>query len=75
MVGKPYLNEAEGLFSKTNAERGAELNKIVADGTVKIVTGLEPASYLDTVFEEWKKRGGDQILKEMNDAWKARNGK
>ena len=73
LIGEPYLNQAEGLFSKTNAELGAELNKVVADGTVKIVMGQEPVEYLDEIFAQWKSRGGDQILKEINDAWKARN--
>ncbi|GBF76131.1 sugar ABC transporter substrate-binding protein [Paenibacillus sp. 598K] len=74
LLGEPYLNEAEGLFSPTNAELGAELNKIVADGTVSIVMGQQPVDYLDEIFEQWKRRGGDKILQEMNEAWKARNG-
>lgn len=75
LVGEPFLNQAEGLFSKTNAERGAELNKIVADGSVKIVMGQKPVEYLDEIFSQWKSRGGEQILKEINDAWKVRNSK
>jgi len=70
--GKPYTSQDVGLFSKTNAEKGAELTSNNINGIVKIITGVETVDYLDKMFADWKSQGGDQILAEMNEAWKAR---
>lgn len=73
LEGKPYLNQVEGLISKTVADKGSDLSKFVADGIAKIVMGQEPADYMDKLFEEWKARGGSKVIQEYTDAWKARN--
>lgn len=70
--GKPWSPQEIGLFSKTNAEKGEELRKYAGDEIIKIVVGNEPVDYLDQIFAEWKRRGGDEVLKEMNEAWNAR---
>lgn len=70
--GKPWSPQEIGLFSKANAEKGAELGKYTTDELIKIIVGKEPVDYLDKIFAEWKNRGGEQVLKEMNEAWKAR---
>ncbi|BFT74472.1 extracellular solute-binding protein [Paenibacillus sp. P36] len=72
MQGKAYSSQDVGLFSKTYAEKGAELYKNTVDGVVKIIVGEKPVDYLDQMFEDWKARGGKDALTEMNDAWKAR---
>lgn len=70
--GKAYSSQDVGLYSKTYAEKGAELYKNSVDGIVKIIVGEKPVDYLDQLFEDWKARGGKDALTEMNDAWKAR---
>jgi len=44
-----------------------DLNKLLTDAYVKIITGDEPISYFDTFVNSWKANGGDQIMKEAND--------
>lgn len=73
LEGKPYLNEVEGLISKTMAEKGSDLSKFVSDGIAKIVMGQAPVESIDKLFEDWKARGGSKVMQEYTDAWKARN--
>ncbi|WP_397333971.1 extracellular solute-binding protein [Paenibacillus sp. YN15] len=72
MEGSPFLNPIEGLYSKTMAEKGADLNKFVADRIAKIIMGEAPVDSIDKLFEEWKARGGSQVMEEYTTAWKAR---
>ncbi|WNR45976.1 extracellular solute-binding protein [Paenibacillus roseipurpureus] len=72
MEGKPWLRQEEGLYSKANAEKGAELKKYVTDEMIKVIMGEKPVDYIDQIFESWKSRGGNDIMKEFNDAWKNR---
>ncbi|MGG1554198.1 extracellular solute-binding protein [Paenibacillus ferrarius] len=72
LQGKAYSPQDVGLYSKTYAEKGAELYKFTVDGVVKIIVGDKPVDYLDQIFEEWKARGGKEALTEMTEAWKAR---
>lgn len=72
LEGKPYLNEVEGLISKTMAEKGSDLSKFVSDGIAKIVMGQAPVDSIDKLFEDWKARGGSKVMQEYTDAWKAR---
>lgn len=44
-----------------------DLNKLLTEAYVKIITGEQPISYFDTFVNNWKTDGGDQILKEAND--------
>lgn len=72
LEGKPYLNEVEGLISKTMAEKGSDLSKFVSDGIAKIVMGQASVDSIDKLFEDWKARGGSKVMQEYTDAWKAR---
>jgi putative aldouronate transport system substrate-binding protein len=72
LEGKPYMNQIDGLYSKTMSDKGADLNKFVADGVAKIVMGEAPVDSIDKLFEEWKSRGGSQVMEEYTAAWKAR---
>lgn len=44
-----------------------DLNKLLTNAYVKIITGEEPVSSFDTFVDSWKSNGGDQLLKEAND--------
>ena len=44
-----------------------DLNKLMTDSYIKIITGEQPISYFDTFVTNWKSNGGDIILKEAND--------
>jgi putative aldouronate transport system substrate-binding protein len=64
-------NPVWGFYSETNAAKSAELEQLLADRRVAIVTGREPLTAWDTALRDWKSRGGDQVRKEYEDALKA----
>lgn len=72
MEGEPYADLSVGLYSPTNAEKGKELGQYLLDETNKIVTGQRPLDDYDKIIQEWKNRGGEQIIQEMNEAYKKR---
>lgn len=53
-----------GLYSPTNATRGASLTQGVIDGVNQILFGRAPVSSLDQLVSDWRKNGGDQIRAE-----------
>lgn len=59
------------LISATQISRGAELQKIVADAQIQWVMGqINEAGYMAAI-EQWKKSGGQAIIDEFTQAWKA----
>ncbi|MBE5040630.1 extracellular solute-binding protein [Ructibacterium gallinarum] len=46
---------------------GADLDKIVSETYIAIITGDEPIEYFDEFVEKWKKAGGEQLEKEANE--------
>lgn len=52
------------LAKKTNAD------KVIDEGFTKIIMGSAPLSDFDKIVDQWKKVGGDDITKEVND-WAA----
>lgn len=58
------------FFDKTPTmlTKWATLKKMEDEMYVKVVTGEEPLSAFDDFVTQWKKLGGDQITKEVNDA-------
>lgn len=71
LIANGVNNPTTGLFSPTNAAKGGELNQLLIDRTVAIVTGREPLTALDQWIKDWRSRGGDTIRKEYQDAMKA----
>lgn len=47
--------------------KNADLNKLQEETFVAIVTGAEPIEKFDTFVEDWNKRGGEQITKEVQE--------
>ncbi|GGG14003.1 extracellular solute-binding protein [Paenibacillus aceti] len=72
MEGEPYLDMSVGLYSPANAEKGTELRQYLLDEVNKIVMGQRPLDDYDSIIQEWKNRGGEQIIQEMNEAYKKR---
>jgi len=73
------VSEQQGIKNLFNApptqgmvDFGAELNSMWAQTWTGIVTGQKPASAFDEFVVNWKKMGGDQITKEVNDWWQSR---
>jgi putative aldouronate transport system substrate-binding protein len=53
-----------GLYSATDAAKGATLTQKFADGIGDIVTGASPLSAFDQLVKDWRTAGGDQMRTE-----------
>jgi len=58
------------LDSATNTEKGVELQALITDATYKYMYGSLDRAGFDKAIDDWKKRGGDQIIAEFNEAYK-----
>lgn len=48
---------------------GSTLNDLLIEGYTKIIMGLEDISYYDTLIEEWRRAGGDQVTAAVNEMY------
>jgi putative aldouronate transport system substrate-binding protein len=61
-------NPVVGLYSQTDAEKGATLNQKFNDGVAQIVFGRESTSSYDQLVSDWRAGGGEQIRAEYQEA-------
>ena len=67
---KQYMkSELKGFTPETILNTGTTLDDILTEGFTKIIIGDQPIEYFDTVVENWKKAGGEQATKEMNELY------
>ncbi|MEF2247853.1 extracellular solute-binding protein [Paenibacillus sp. IITD108] len=66
-----YFNPVNAVFSEVRLAKEAELWKYMYDEQTKMIYGQRPFSDWDKLVEEWKSRGGAEMIKEVNDAIKA----
>ncbi|MDB5083608.1 MAG: extracellular solute-binding protein family 1 [Bacilli bacterium] len=62
-------NPAEPLLSNTYATKGTQLDNILDDARVKYIVGQIDDAGLQTAIDLWHKSGGDDYIKEINDAY------
>lgn len=68
MKQKSYVsNEFTGAPTPTMQEKEATFKKMIEEMVTKIIMGAAPISDFDKFVTDWKKLGGDQIEKEVND--------
>ena len=67
---------SEGVMTKlqrtplpTEIAKGADLAKLRDQTFINIIIGQQPLSDWDKFVDQWKKMGGDQWTKEVNDGW------
>ncbi len=66
----PYNDPSYTVYSDTQAQKGAELDKYLIGEQTKMISGQRPITDWDKMIQEWKDRGGAQIIKEVNDGIK-----
>ncbi|MCD9021722.1 extracellular solute-binding protein [Cohnella silvisoli] len=66
------FNEYYGAPTQTQSDKGATLAKIQNETFLKIIMGKAPIDEFDKFVDQWKKLGGDQITKEVNDWYKSK---
>lgn len=64
-------NEFTGTPTPTQSERGSSLDKLTDETFIKIIMGATDISEFDSYAESWKKLGGDDIIKEVNEWYKS----
>ncbi|MNO44356.1 Lipoprotein LipO precursor [compost metagenome] len=60
-------NYFQGPLTETMKSKNELLKKLVLQTYSKIIYGQSPIEEFDTMVANWKKSGGDQITKEVND--------
>ena len=58
------------LDSKTNLEKGPQLQAVIIDATNKYIYGTIDKAGFDKAIEDWKSRGGSKIIEEYNAVYK-----
>ncbi|CAM4463764.1 type 2 periplasmic-binding domain-containing protein [Paenibacillus tarimensis] len=56
-----------GPLTETMQSKNELLNKLLNETYNKIIYGQQPLDAFDTMVENWKKSGGEQITKEVNE--------
>lgn len=72
LTGTPYSDPSAKLMSTpTLKEKGAELSKLMLEDIIKVISGEKPIEFYDQALANWKEKGGQKILDEMNEAYQA----
>ncbi len=68
----PWPNAALGLefYSKTYKDKWTNLNTKFDEAVLQIIYGKQPIEYIEQASKDWLANGGEQIMKEINEAAK-----
>lgn len=69
---KFVYNEFSGTPTPTQVERGSSLDKLTDETFLKIIMGSTGIDEFEKYVASWKKLGGDDIIKEVNDWYASR---
>ena len=64
------LNKFTGAPTESMQKYSANLKTMEEQLVTYIIKGTKPLSYFDEFVASWKKNGGDEITKEVNDWYK-----
>ncbi|MNI97968.1 Lipoprotein LipO precursor [compost metagenome] len=62
-------NPAEGLESSTYLQKGTMLDDAIEEARTRYITGSLDDAGFDRAVENWRLNGGDDIIREINDAY------
>jgi len=68
-------NPAEPFVSEVYAQVGQQLDNIIGDARIQYIIGQIDDAGFDAAIELWKKTGGDDYIREINELYKAAKGK
>ena len=66
-------NPAEPFISTVYSQKGQQLDNIINDARIKYIVGQIGEEELLKAFETWRRSGGDDLVKEMNELYAAAN--
>ena len=58
-----------GATPQAVIDYGSTLNDLLVQGYTKIIMGVEPIDYYDTLIAEWKTAGGDAATASVNEMY------
>ncbi len=71
-----HVDDGHLLFSKMWGaapqkliDYGTTLDDLLLEGYTKIITGVQPVSYYDTLIQNWRRAGGDEATAAVNTAY------
>ena len=64
-------NPAEPYVSATYSKKGPQLDAIMAEAKTKFIVGQITEDEYKAEIERWKTMGGADVIKEINEAYKA----
>ncbi|MNC60769.1 Lipoprotein LipO precursor [compost metagenome] len=67
------VNPAEALISAVYTQKGSQLDNVINDARIKFIVGQIDEEGLKSAFEVWRKTGGDELVKEMNELYTKTN--
>jgi putative aldouronate transport system substrate-binding protein len=62
-------NPTVGLYSETNSDQGADLATLIQDQVTGVIAGRLPMSAYETMVQNWRSQGGDQMRTEYQHAY------
>jgi putative aldouronate transport system substrate-binding protein len=74
MIAIGIDNPTWNLFSPTGVAKQSQLDQLIRDRWIEIVTGRQPLAAVDELARDWRSRGGDDIRKEYQEALKESGG-
>jgi putative aldouronate transport system substrate-binding protein len=66
------MTELQRTPTPTMVERWVDLDKLVQETHLGIITGGKPIEAFDEMVAQWRQLGGDQVLAEVNEWWASR---
>lgn len=63
------MTELQRSPTPTMVERWVDLQKLVDETLLGIITGGKPISAFDDMVTQWKQLGGEQVIQEVNEWW------
>jgi putative aldouronate transport system substrate-binding protein len=76
VMGNGYQDRGLWIFTKAwgaapqeELDLGGITDSIISEGVTKIIMGVEPVDYYDTVIAEWRAAGGDEMKQAINAAY------
>lgn len=63
------VNPAEALISTVYTQKGSQLDNVINDARIKYIVGQIDEAGLKAAFDVWRKTGGDDLVKEMNELY------
>lgn len=70
----PYHDPSYGIISDTQQEKGTDLDNFWLGEATKVVAGQRSIDDWDAIVEEWKQRGGQAVIDEINAGIQERDG-